>query len=86
MLRRFALVLLCLILICPVNVQAIERRYATGLPSLDFSDKTATCAFSITNIGKHIEVTMELWCGNTLVDSWRAEGNHSEGMLPHFYE
>lgn len=35
---------------------------------------TANCYVSVSDADKEIDVTMELWCGSTLVDSWNDEG------------
>ncbi len=43
-------------------------------PTLAFSGTTALCEFKIVNVGKAISVTMELWNGTTLVDSWTKTG------------
>jgi len=39
-------------------------------PTLTFTGTTAYCRVSITEIGKDIEATLELWQENTLIDSW----------------
>ena len=65
--------------------QSIMIRIANGLtPTLTFTGTTTHCRVSITEIGKSIEATFELWQGNTLVDSWVGSetylviaGNHS---------
>ena len=46
-------------------------------PTLSFSGTTANCSVSITEIGKPINATLQLWHGNTLIKSWSGNGtNH----------
>ena len=44
--------------------------------SLTFSGSTATCKATATEYGKQIEVTVELWHGGTLLDSWTNSGTN----------
>ncbi len=80
MLKRLISVFLCIALLCPLSVYAAEPRYSVSQPTLTFSGTTASCIFSYVKYGKYIEVTMELWYGNTLMDSWTAEGNHTVSL------
>lgn len=43
-------------------------------PSLTFSGTTANCSVTVRDSGKEIEATVELWYGNTLIDSWSDSG------------
>ena len=64
------LLLICLLLASfPNRVEA-----ASFNPSLTFSGTTASCYVKITQRGKQITATMELWHGTTLVDSWSKSG------------
>lgn len=76
MMKRTILVALCLILLMPIQVDAIEQRAAVNQPILSFSGTTALCEFDITDLGKNISVTMELWNGTTLVKTWVKSGTH----------
>ena len=76
MMKRTILVTLCLILLIPIQVDAAEQRAAVYQPILSFSGTTALCEFDITDLGKNISVTMELWNGTTLVESWTKSGTH----------
>lgn len=65
---------LALVFMMCVSAYAIEPRATTVSPTLSFSGTTANCKVIITSYGDDIEATMELWNGNTLVDSWSDEG------------
>lgn len=53
---------------------AVESRSMLGTLKLDFSGTTAECKCQIVDPGNSIEVTMEIWRGNTFVDSWTESG------------
>jgi hypothetical protein len=53
-----------------ITASAAETRAATYQPILSFTGTTATCTFSVSDIGQPITATMELWRGNTRVASW----------------
>jgi len=72
--KRGFLLALCLILACAPIAYAAEQRNATVQPTLSFSGQTATCTCKVSEVGKNISVTMELWYGSTLVDSWSKSG------------
>lgn len=72
--KRTILVAICFILFCVPTVQAAEPRITVNQPALQFSGTTALCEFSISNFGKSISVTLELWNGSTLVESWTQSG------------
>ncbi len=79
MCKRCILIILCvaMLLSLSLNVYAVEQRVFASQPTLSFSGTTALCGFTFVQFGKRIEVTMELWYGNTLVDSWTKEANHT---------
>lgn len=72
--KHTILVALCLIFMFAYPVQAVEPRITVNQPTLEFSGTTALCEFRITNFGKSNSVTLELWNGSTLVDSWTRSG------------
>ena len=73
--RKCALLLaLCLVILAVCPAQAAESRIAVSAPTLEFSGTTALCEFRLSKFGKNISVTMELWNGSTLVDSWTKTG------------
>lgn len=47
MMKRTILVALCLILLMPIQVDAVEQRAAVNQPILSFSGTTALCEFDI---------------------------------------
>jgi len=47
---------------------------ASFTPSLTFSGVTANCSVTINDFGKYIDADLELWDGNTIVDSWSGSG------------
>ena len=67
------LLIICLLLASfPNRVEA-----ASFNPSLTFSGTTASCYVKITQMGRQITATMELWHGTTLVDSWSGTEKNS---------
>lgn len=74
--KRTILVALCLFLLLPSKAHAVEQRSVVNQPTLTFSGTTALCEFDITELGKNISVTMELWNGTELVESWTKSGTH----------
>lgn len=73
--KRLIPVVLCLVIlgcsILPAN--AIEVR-SSAKPVLSFSGTEAQCSFTYTEIGCSINVTLSLWNGSTLLDSWSESG------------
>ncbi len=69
---------LCLLIICLLLATFPNRvEAASVVPGLSFSGTTASCYVKITQRGKQITATMELWHGATLVDSWSGSGSNS---------
>ena len=64
----FVLVLILAISLCTTAFAAARASRVT--PNLSFSGTTANCKVTITEFGKEINATLELWCGKTLIDSW----------------
>lgn len=71
--KRAVLITLCFLLVCTTVVYAAEPRLS-AVPALKFSGTTASCGCNLSDAGKTIQVTMELWEGSTLVDSWSKTG------------
>lgn len=65
--RLTALLLVLFMMIMTANA---TFRAIRVVPTLTFSGSTATCEVVITDSGKVIDAAMDLWCGNTLIDSW----------------
>lgn len=72
--RFIALTLLCAMLLC-TTAAAVNARISY-IPSLEFSGTTAHCTVTITSPSDEISATLELWQGNTLVDSWEDTNMH----------
>lgn len=69
----FVAVLVLMAAMC-TSVFAVEPRANRISPSLEFDGTTANCKVVIISSGDDIDATLELWRGNTLVDSWPGEG------------
>lgn len=54
---------------------AFAATTAVGKPSLTFSGTTANCSITVTQSGEPISVTLELYQGSTLIDSWSKSGS-----------
>ena len=76
--RKFVAVILILTMLVALgnSAKAAEVRTSQIVPSLSFSGTTATCKVTITEFGKRIEATLELWQGNTLIDSWTGSASN----------
>ncbi|MBO4838312.1 MAG: hypothetical protein J5493_02955 [Lachnospiraceae bacterium] len=70
--------IMVLLIICLLLASFPSRAKAASItPDLSFSGTTASCYVKITQRGKQITATMELWHGTTLVDSWSGNGTNS---------
>lgn len=72
--KRAILFTLCFLLACCPVAYAAQQRSTNIQPTLTFSGRTATCECKVSDPGKRISVSMELWDGSTLIDSWSANG------------
>lgn len=70
-----AILVAALMLIVSVNA-AFSVKSVTPLLSLDISGSTAKCSALVRENGKQINVTMELWCGDTLCATWTGSGTN----------
>ncbi len=66
--------ILCAILFSLSVTHAAVVPYATPNATLEFNGTTAVCNVRISKPGNTIKATMQLWQGNTLVDSWNGSG------------
>ena len=71
--KRILFLMMVLILLFSSVVYAAT--VAVGTPSLTFSGTTATCKITVIQSGKPINVTLELYQGSTLIDSWTKSGS-----------
>lgn len=60
---------------CMTIAHAASVRTITSTAGLAFSGTTATCSVTISEPGKTISATLQLWQGNTLVSSWSASNS-----------
>ncbi len=63
-----------LIFAMSIHASAAEARLGTTRPTLTFKGTTTYCSVTITAADKEIDATLELWRGDTLVDSWAGDG------------
>lgn len=73
--RIFSLALLALMALS-LTAQAIEPRATANLPSLTISGTTANCFVNYisSNTDDTVKVTLALWCGDNIVNSWTETG------------
>lgn len=74
--KRFLALLLVMSVLFTVPVYAASARTVMVAPSIKFDGTQATCAMQITadKTTDQISATMELWQGNTLINSWSGSG------------
>lgn len=67
---------LVLMLVLSMSVSAVGYTPKRGVktPSLWFTGTTANCRVTISEPNMQIDVTMELWHGQTLLKSWTDSG------------
>ena len=72
--KRVIILILAAVMLLAIPAQATSRA-TTFMPSLTFEGATAKCGIVILG-GTHdqIEVTLSLWHGNQLIDTWSEEG------------
>lgn len=73
---------IALVLFLSLPAHAAHLRSVRTVPSLSFSGTTATCSVSAygENANDEIEVTLRLYRGLTLINTWTASGNGSVSM------
>lgn len=74
MIKRTILVALCILLLGATPAHAAETKAIPVTPTLTFNGTTALCDVTVSSYGRNISVTLELWDGNTLVDTWTKSG------------
>ena len=74
--KRMVVLLLVMIMISGLCVNAMATERASQIkPKLSFSGKTANCSVTVVEAGK-LDVTLELWNGSEMVDSWSDSGTN----------
>lgn len=79
-----ALLAVMLLLAMSANANAAAKSVRSSL-SLSFSGSTANCSAVVRESGKQINVTMELWHGNTLLESWSGSGTNYAIVRGNYY-
>lgn len=72
--RKIIPLLAAALLVLTIMAGAAEARIANPSVSLSFRGTTAICVASVSDPGKQLKATMELWCGTTMVGCWDASG------------
>lgn len=76
--KRFAAIFLTFIIFIGMEAQALNGATTFGVGSgldLTFDGTTATCTFTVLETGSNIKVTMTLWQGNTIIETWTKEAS-----------
>lgn len=73
--KKLVVLVLVLVLLFGITIP-IFASTASVSSQLRFSinGTTATCKFKVTDPGKYINATMELWQGSTFITSWSGSG------------
>lgn len=71
--KKVISLVIILVIILSFSAYALEQ-WAAVVPSLSISGTTATCGVTISQAEADIDVTLELWCGKTFIDSWSTSG------------
>ena len=79
--KRLAGMLTCLMLFSAIQIVCAESRATAAGMELTFSGETATCEVTVNSFGKEIDLTMELWEGNTIMYKWYGSGSPSVELI-----
>ena len=74
--RRIIALVMLAVLVLAFTAQAAEPRYSDNRPTLSISGTTATCEvdYKSANTSDTVKITLALWCGDNIVDSWTETG------------
>ena len=74
--RRIIALAMLAVLVLAFTAQAAEPRYSDNRPTLSISGTTATCEvdYKSANTSDTVKITLALWCGDNIVDSWTETG------------
>jgi len=73
--RKIVIVVLVLALLFGITIPVFASTQSVSYQlKLSLNGSTATCRFKVTDAGKYINATMELWQGSTFITSWSASG------------
>lgn len=65
---------LSLLLVFPIEANAAQQRALRPSVTLYYEENTAYCSAMVTDPGKTLNITLELWHEETLMNSWTAKG------------
>ena len=74
--RRVLSLALLAMLVLSLTAQAVTPYALRGTPKLSISGTTATCSVNLesSDPDDELKVTLALWCGDNIVDSWTETG------------
>lgn len=73
--RKIVILVLALALLLGITIPVFASTLSVSSQlRLTLNGSTATCKFKVTDPGKYINATMELWQGSTFITSWSASG------------
>lgn len=75
--KRIIAVALVLVFALSMTAYALEPRGTPYLPSLTFDGTTALCSIKIIRANADIDVTLTLYRGLSIIDSWSESGTNS---------
>lgn len=80
--KRVPVIVLVIVLVIAFTIPVFaSTQVAKVTLELTLSGSTATCRMRVTDLGKSINATMELWQGSTFITSWSASGTSVVSML-----
>ena len=73
--KRLPVLILVVVLVIAFSVPVFaSSKIPKARLELTLNGSTATCKMKVTDLGKSINATMELWQGSTFITSWSASG------------
>lgn len=72
--KRILALALIFALLLSMTAFAAEPRYIGVTPQLNFNGTTANCSVSVNDPGSDIQVTLTLYRGWSVIDSWNGSG------------
>ena len=70
--KRIISLMLLMVMVLSVSVSAADIRARVNVPVLSISGTTASCSvdYRSENSTDTVKITLALWCGENIVDSW----------------
>ena len=74
--KRVISLALLTVMVLSLTAHAVDARAAYGTPRLTISGTTATCSvtYACDDSDDLLKVTLALWCGDNIVNSWTESG------------